>query len=139
MGILLVVVAIALVSLPVAAVLLVSFAVFREDSLRSLAGRAPGSLESLARRLLAARAQGSCSPIARTRVRDALDFQHGAFDPVGQYGPAFQPMAKHGPVFEPLVADQFVVGYQSETPHEPAVFREPVATAAAAPPWRSGS
>jgi hypothetical protein len=50
---LLIVIAVVLVGVPLAAVILVSFASRREESLRSVRGRAPGSLESAARRLLA--------------------------------------------------------------------------------------
>jgi hypothetical protein len=120
MNILLIVIAIALVSVPVTAVALVSIAVFREESLHSLTDRAPGGLARSARRLLAVHAEGSCRPIDRARVRNAFDLQ---------YRPAFPS--------EPAGSYQPVIAYQPEAPHEPAVFREPVA-AAAVSSWISG-
>jgi hypothetical protein len=62
MTILLIAIAVAVTGVPLAAVVLVSFASLREESLHSVAGRAPGLLERTARRLLAFHAEGIRKP-----------------------------------------------------------------------------
>lgn len=62
MTIVLIITAAAVIGVPLAAVILVSFASLREESLHSVAGQAPGRAERAARRLLAFHADGRCKP-----------------------------------------------------------------------------
>jgi hypothetical protein len=66
MIILLAVVATAIVGLPLAAVVLVTVATRREETARSIAGRAPGPLARAARRVLAFHAVGITRPACRS-------------------------------------------------------------------------
>jgi len=54
---------------PLAAVALVTVASWREETARSIAGRAPGPLTGAARRLLAFHARGIGSAAGRTKAR----------------------------------------------------------------------
>jgi len=65
MIILLTAVAVLIVGVPLAAVILVTFASRREERARSIAGRAPGNLTGAARRLLGFRATGIARPASR--------------------------------------------------------------------------
>jgi hypothetical protein len=69
MIILLTLIAIVITGVPLAAALLVTVASRREESARSIAGRAPGPLERSARRLLAFQATGIGRPPGRPRSR----------------------------------------------------------------------
>jgi hypothetical protein len=74
---LLIVIAVVLVGAPLAAVILVSLASRREESLRSVRGRAPGSLESAARRLLAFHADTAGRPVPLALSRGPQPASHG--------------------------------------------------------------
>ena len=50
---------------PLIAVVVVSVAVFREESLHSLTGRAPGTVERAARRMLAFHSEAICEPTSQ--------------------------------------------------------------------------
>ena len=65
MIILVTVAAIVIAGIPVAAVVLVSVASRREETARSIAGRAPGLAARTARRLLAFHAMGITRPVSR--------------------------------------------------------------------------
>jgi hypothetical protein len=69
MIILLTVIAIVITGVPLAAVALVTVASRREETARSIAGRAPGPLERAARGLLAFHAAGIGRPSCRGRAR----------------------------------------------------------------------
>jgi hypothetical protein len=69
MIILLSVIAIVVAGIPLAAVVLVTMASRREETARSIAGRAPGPMERAARRLLAFHATGIGRPVCRARTR----------------------------------------------------------------------
>jgi hypothetical protein len=69
MIILLTLIAIVITDVPFAAAVLVTVASRREESARSIAGRAPGPLERAARRLLAFQATGIGHPAGRSRPR----------------------------------------------------------------------
>jgi hypothetical protein len=69
MIILLTVIAVVITGVPLTAVALVTLASRREETARSIAGRAPGPLERAARRLLAFHATGIGHPAGRVRVR----------------------------------------------------------------------
>jgi hypothetical protein len=69
MIILLTLIAIVITGVPLAAAVLVTVASRREESARSIAGRAPGRLERAARRLLAFQATGIGRPAGRPRPR----------------------------------------------------------------------
>lgn len=87
MAILLVVIAVVIVGVPLAAVVLVSFGSLREESLHSVADRAPGSLERAARGLLAFHAEGIRKPTSLAQCRDARAARHepaAARNPVAQ-------------------------------------------------------
>jgi hypothetical protein len=75
MIILLTVIAVVITGVPLAAVALVTLASRREETARSIAGRAPGPLERAARRLLAFHATGIGHPSGRIRAR------HEGWDP----------------------------------------------------------
>lgn len=81
MIILLTVIAIVIAGIPLAAVVLVTVACRREESARSMADRAPGPLERVARRLLAFHASGISRPVSRAgsrgRGRSADGHQEG--------------------------------------------------------------
>jgi hypothetical protein len=68
MIILLTLIATVITGVPLAAVALVTVASWREETARSIAGRAPGPLTGTARRLLAFHAAG-IGPASRTRAR----------------------------------------------------------------------
>jgi hypothetical protein len=68
MIILLTLIAAVITGVPLAAVVLVTVASWREETARSIAGRAPGLLTGAARRLLAFHAAG-IGPASRTRAR----------------------------------------------------------------------
>lgn len=84
MIILLTVAAIVIAGVPVAAVVLVTVATRREESARSIAGRAPGLAARAARRLLAFHAVGISRPASRVGARRQ---DRRAEDPV-EYNPA---------------------------------------------------
>jgi hypothetical protein len=84
MIILLTVAAIVIAGVPVAAVVLVTVATRREESARSIAGRAPGLAARAARRLLAFHAVGISRPASRVGARRQ---DRRADDPV-EYNPA---------------------------------------------------
>jgi hypothetical protein len=65
MIILLTAIAVLIAGVPLAAVILVTFASWREERARSIAGRAPGNLTGAARRLLGFRATGIARPASR--------------------------------------------------------------------------
>jgi hypothetical protein len=67
MIILLTLIAIVITGVPLAAAVLVTVASRREETARSIAGRAPGPLERAARRLLAFQATGIGRPAGRPR------------------------------------------------------------------------
>jgi hypothetical protein len=69
MIILLTVIAIVVAGVPLAAVVLVTVASRREETARSIRGRAPGRMERAARKLLAFQAIGSGRPPCRARAR----------------------------------------------------------------------
>jgi len=69
MIILLSVIAIVVAGIPLAAVVLVTMGSRREETARSIAGRAPGPMERAARRLLAFHATGIGRPACRARTR----------------------------------------------------------------------
>ncbi len=69
MIILLTLIATVITGVPLAAVVLVTVASKREETARSIAGRAPGPLARAARRLLAFHATGIGRPAGRARVR----------------------------------------------------------------------
>jgi hypothetical protein len=69
MIILLTVIAIVIAGVPLAAVVLVTVASRREETALSIAGRAPGRMERLARKLLAFQAVGIRRPACRARAR----------------------------------------------------------------------
>jgi hypothetical protein len=69
MIILLTVIAIVIAGVPLAAVILVTVASRREETARSIAGRAPGPLARAARRLLAFHAVGISRPACRVAAR----------------------------------------------------------------------
>jgi hypothetical protein len=75
MIILLTVIAVVITGVPLAAVALVTLASRREETARSIAGRAPGALERAARRLLAFHATGIGHPPGRVSAR------HEGWDP----------------------------------------------------------
>jgi hypothetical protein len=75
MIILLTVIAVVITGVPLAAVALITLASRREETARSIAGRAPGPLERAARRLLAFHATGIGHPAGRIRAR------HEGWDP----------------------------------------------------------
>jgi hypothetical protein len=77
MIILLTLIAIVITGVPLAAAVLVTVASRREESARSIAGRAPGPLERAARRLLAFQATGIGRPAGRPRPRPR---PHGAYE-----------------------------------------------------------
>jgi hypothetical protein len=70
MIILMTVIAIVITLVPLTAVALVTVASRREETARSIAGRAPGPLERAARRLLAFHATGIGRPAGRARARN---------------------------------------------------------------------
>jgi len=78
MTIFLIVVAVVIVGAPLAAVVLVSFASIREESLHTVAGLAPGSVERAARRLLAFHADGICKPTSLAQSRGRRAARHVA-------------------------------------------------------------
>ena len=85
MIILLSVIASVIAGVPLAAVVLVTVATRREETARSIAGRAPGLLARTARRLLAFHAVGISRPASRggATSQEWQDWQHGrAGDPV---------------------------------------------------------
>jgi hypothetical protein len=84
MIILLTVAAIVIAGVPVAAVMLVTVATRREETARSIAGRAPGLAARAARRLLAFHAVGISRPASRIAGRRQ---DRRAGDPV-EYDPA---------------------------------------------------
>jgi hypothetical protein len=63
--IILLVIAVVVVGAPLAAICVVSLAVFREESLHSLIGRAPGPIEHRARRVLAFHSEAICEPVSQ--------------------------------------------------------------------------
>jgi hypothetical protein len=65
---LLIAAAILIAGVPLAAVVLVSVASWREESARSLTGRAPGPLTHAARRLLAFHSDGVRQPSSRDKA-----------------------------------------------------------------------
>jgi len=69
MIILLTLIATVMTGVPLAAVALVTVASWREETTRSIAGRAPGPLTGAARRLLAFHAAGIGPAAGRTRAR----------------------------------------------------------------------
>jgi hypothetical protein len=69
MIILLTLIAAVITGVPLAAVVLVTVASWREETARSIAGRAPGLLTDVARRLLAFHAAGIGRPAGRGRTR----------------------------------------------------------------------
>jgi|CZKT01.1.fsa_nt_gi hypothetical protein len=81
--VLLVVLAIVVAGLPLTAVVLVTVACWREESARSMAGRAPGQLARAARQLLAFSAVG----ISRPASRDRTDSPGAAGRPLARTGP----------------------------------------------------
>jgi hypothetical protein len=92
MIILLTVIAVVITGVPLAGVALVTLASRREETARSIAGRAPGPLERAARRLLAFHATGIGHPSGRARVRhEGWDPGHPPRDariPAGRTAPA---------------------------------------------------
>ncbi len=66
---LLILIAVVVVGVPLTAVALVSIAVFREQSRHSLIGRAPGSIERTARRMLAFHSECRCEPTSKADAR----------------------------------------------------------------------
>ena len=92
MIILLTVIAVVITGVPLAAVALVTLASWREETARSIAGRAPGPLERAARRLLAFHATGIGHPSGRIRARhEGWDPGHPPQDvrvPAGRTAPA---------------------------------------------------
>lgn len=68
MDILLIVIAAMVVGTPLAAIALVSLAVFREQSLHSLIGRAPGPIGRSGRRLLAFHSEAPFEPFSQADV-----------------------------------------------------------------------
>lgn len=89
MVIILFVIAVVVVGAPLAAVGVVSLAVFREESRHSLIGRAPGAIEHGARRVLAFHSEAICEPVSQA---DAWRAQL-----LG---------GEHLPGYEPLLADE---------------------------------
>jgi hypothetical protein len=65
MMIILLVIAVVVVGAPLVAIGVVSLAVFREESLHSLIGRAPGPIERSARRVLAFHSEAICEPFSQ--------------------------------------------------------------------------
>jgi hypothetical protein len=116
MIVLLTAVAVLIVGVPLAAVILVTFASWREERARSIAGQAPGNLTGAARRLLGFRATGIARPASRVasasprkvawpagQHADALDFTDaldpaGALDPADALDPRGGPALAGGPV-----------------------------------------
>jgi hypothetical protein len=92
MIILVTVAAIVIAGIPVAAVVLVSVASRREETARSIAGRAPGLAARAARRLLAFHAVGISRPASRIGARRQDRRAHGRAEddpaPVGDLEPA---------------------------------------------------
>ena len=92
MIILVTVAAIVIAGIPVAAVVLVSVASRREETARSIAGRAPGLAARAARRLLAFHAVGISRPASRIGARRHDRRAHGPAEddqaPVGDLEPA---------------------------------------------------
>lgn len=82
MTVLLIVIAVVIAGAPLAAVVLVSFASRREESLHSVAGRAPGSLERAARRLLDFHADGIRKPTSLAQYRGMQVARHEPMAPV---------------------------------------------------------
>ena len=98
MIILLTVIAVVITGVPLAAVALVTLASRREETARSIAGRAPGPLERAARRLLAFHATGIGHPSGRVRVRpEGWDPGHPPQDARVPAGRAAAPPADPAP------------------------------------------
>jgi hypothetical protein len=72
MNTLLVLIAVVIVSAPIIAAVVVSIAVFREESMHSLIGRAPGPIERRARTVLAFHSEASCEPLSQADAWRAL-------------------------------------------------------------------
>jgi hypothetical protein len=88
MIILLTAVAVLIVGVPLAAVILVTFASWREERARSIAGRAPGNLTGAARRLLGFRATGIARPASRVAPAGLRKVAWPASDPTDALDPA---------------------------------------------------
>jgi hypothetical protein len=104
MIILLTAIAVLIVGVPLAAVILVTFASRREERARSIAGRAPGNLTGAARRLLGFRATGIARPASRmasAKPRQVawLAGEHtDALNPMDALDPRGGPALAGGPV-----------------------------------------
>ena len=104
------VIAVAAVAAPMAAIVLVSIASRREESARSLTGRAPGPVTAAARRLLAFRGSDHVAPLPQRRAA------RGSRRPA----PGRRP-ARPGPVPRPVWL--ITGGYQAGL--APSQLREP--------------
>jgi hypothetical protein len=68
MMIILLVIAVVVVGAPLVAVGVVSISVFREESLHSIIGGAPGAIERGVRRVLAFHSEAACEPFSQADV-----------------------------------------------------------------------
>lgn len=98
MIILLTVIAIVITGVPLTAVALVTVASRREETARSIAGRAPGPLERAARRLLAFHATGIGHPAAAAA-------NPAAVNPAGANPAAVKPAGGNPVPADPAAAD----------------------------------
>lgn len=78
MNVLLILIAVVIVAAPLVAMAVVSIAVFREESMHSLIGRAPGSIERGARSMLAFHSEAICEPTSQADAWRELRFADDA-------------------------------------------------------------
>jgi len=120
MMIILLVIAVVVLGAPLVAVGVVSISVFREESLHSIIGGAPGAIERGVRRVLAFHSEASCEPYSQAdawRLRGLSDERAGTAE--FRYGA------------EPLL------GAATLFDDGPRFDDEPIA-AGGGSPWRSG-